>query len=249
MVNSDQTWRKFDKHFFDYGFLKFAEKWNKKKFIYGASLGFNYWNFTSQEVKIIKKLLKNFSGISVREKGSVKLIKKYLGINPTIVLDPTLLINKKYYLNIIKNYKCNIHINNNYILIYRIGSNKNINNLAIKAKQQLNYKIYDYYLNKNSTIEDFIYLIVNCKAVITNSYHGTLFSIIFNKPFISFNKKSGAKERLISLGNLFGFSNRIFDFNQNPNIRLLITPLKINYFVFHNLRKKSINYIKKNLNF
>lgn len=42
IVNSDQTWRKFDKHFLDYGFLKFAEKWNIKKIIYGASLGYNY---------------------------------------------------------------------------------------------------------------------------------------------------------------------------------------------------------------
>ena len=124
MVNSDQTWRKFDKHFYDYGFLKFAEKWNIKKFVYGASLGFNYWTFTSQDIKIIKNLLKNFSGISVREKGSVKLIKKYLGINPTIVLDPTLLINKKYYLNIIKNYKCGIDINNNYIIHIEIFMTK-----------------------------------------------------------------------------------------------------------------------------
>ena len=247
MVNSDQTWRKFDKHFYDYGFLKFAENWKIKKFIYGASLGYNYWTFNSKDEKIIKSLLNNFTGISVREKGSIKLIKKYLGINTTFVLDPTLLIDKKYYLNLIKNYKCCININNNYILIYLVSKNKSINILAKNASEKLKYKIYYFYLNKTSIVENFLYLIVNCKAVITNSYHGTIFSIIFNKPFISFNKKRGAKERLISLGELFGFSNRIFDFNQNPNIRLLIKPLKINYSIINILRKESINYIKKNL--
>ncbi len=40
MVNSDQTWRKFDRHFFDYGFLRFAKNWKKIKFDYAASLGF-----------------------------------------------------------------------------------------------------------------------------------------------------------------------------------------------------------------
>ena len=71
MVNSDQTWRKFDRHFYDIGFLKFAEKWNTPKFIYGASLGYNYWTFSKEDENIAKNLLKNFSGISVREQGSI----------------------------------------------------------------------------------------------------------------------------------------------------------------------------------
>jgi len=91
MVNSDQTWRKFDNHFYDYGFLKFSEKWKKKKFIYGASLGYDYWSLNKQDEIIIKDLLKSFSGISIREQGSLNLIKKHLGIEPVLVLDPTLL--------------------------------------------------------------------------------------------------------------------------------------------------------------
>ena len=56
---------------------------------------------TKRDQNIIKILLKNFTGVSVREKNSVELINKYLGIKPLFVLDPTLLIDKKYYLNII----------------------------------------------------------------------------------------------------------------------------------------------------
>ena len=78
IVNSDQTWRKFDRHFYDIGFLKFAEKWDIPKFIYGASLGFSKWKMTKLDVNIAKNLLKNFTGISVREKGSVNLVNLFL---------------------------------------------------------------------------------------------------------------------------------------------------------------------------
>ena len=92
MVNSDQTWRRWDSNFYDIAFLKFAEKWNKPKFVYATSLGFDKWKFTKIDENIAKYLIKNFTGISVREKGSVKLIEENLGIKPFFVLDPTLLI-------------------------------------------------------------------------------------------------------------------------------------------------------------
>ena len=95
MVNSDQTWRKFDKFFYDYAFLRFARNWNIPKIIYGASLGYDYWPLNSKDERIAKLLLKNFTGISIREKDSIKLIKNHLGIEPIFVIDPTLLIEKK----------------------------------------------------------------------------------------------------------------------------------------------------------
>ena len=59
MVNSDQTWKKFDKNFLDYGFLKFAENWNIKKFAYAPSLGYDYWPLSYKDV-IIKRIIKKF---------------------------------------------------------------------------------------------------------------------------------------------------------------------------------------------
>jgi hypothetical protein len=112
MVNSDQTWSRNRKlPIFDYGFLNFSNKWKIPKFIYGASMGTDYWQFSRKFDMKAKNLLKNFTGISVREKGIVKLAKKHLGIKPLFVLDPTFLINKNYYLEIIKNYKRNFNFN------------------------------------------------------------------------------------------------------------------------------------------
>ncbi len=248
MVNSDQTWRKFDKHFYDYGFLRFAENWNKKKFIYGAS-GIEFWNFDKKEIKIIKNLLKNFIGISVREKGSTNLVEKYLNITPDVVIDPTLLIDKKYYLYLIKDYPKNIY-NNDYIFIYSFSSYKNIpamKNFINKASSILNYDIYEYPFNNKSKVEDFIYNISNCKAVVTCTFHGTLLSIIFNKPFITFTFDNKGKERLISLGKLLSVENRFVNKDEEPDVNLLTTPLNINYSIIKELRKQSINFIKKSL--
>ena len=248
MVNSDQTWRKFDGHFYDYGFLRFAENWNKIKFIYGAS-GIEYWNISKKEIKLIKNLLKNFTGISVREKGTVKLVEKYLNITPEVVIDPTLLIDKEKYLYLIKNYDNN-NYNNDYIFIYSFSPYKNfttMNNFVHHASEILNYDIYEYPYNNESIVEDFIYKISNCKAVVTSTFHGTVLSIIFNKPFITFTLNNKGKERLTSLGKILSIENRFFSSGEKPDVNLLKTPLNINYSIIKELRNKSINFIKKSL--
>ena len=246
MVNSDQTWRKFDKHFYDIGFLKFAKNWNIPKFVYGASLGFSDWKLTKKEEIIIKDLIKNFTDISTREKSSVKIIKSHLGIEPKFVLDPTLLIDKKYYLNIIKYYKEKL-INDKYIFIYLFKMPNNIREVINNATKLFGYKIYNVDMNEENSVQKFIYGIIHCKAVITNSFHGTVFSILFNKPFITFIFKNSPKERLLSLKSVFKLNNRIIFYNQRPNISLLNTSLNINYTILKLLKIQSINYLKKNL--
>ena len=174
------------------------------------------------------------------------MIKKYFGINPEIVLDPTLLINKKYYYNLIKNHPNNSK-NNDYIFVYKKYGPEQLKGFILKASNELNYNIYNYKLNNKSKIEDFIYFLANSKAVITNSYHGTIFAIIFNKPFVSFSWKGSAGERLNSLANLLRIKNRIICNNKIPETKLLIKPLNINIEILNKMKIKSINFIKKNL--
>ena len=247
MVNSDQTWRYFDKNFYDYGFLKFAENWNIKKFVYGASLGYDVWKFTKKEEEVAKNLIKNFSDISVREKGSIKLIKEHFGITPTLVLDPTLLIDKKYYLNIIKDYKGNKVINKKYIFAYTVLDSKIIIQRMKEASRIFKYETYFLGLNNYTTVENFLYYMINSDCVITNSFHGTIFSILFNKPFITIYANFNARERYRALGDLFGIHDRIFENRQKPNLKQLINPLKIDLTSLNQLKLQSINFLKKNL--
>ena len=246
MVNSDQTWYKFDEHFYDYGFLKFAENWTIPRFIYGTSFLWDYWPFYLEDEQIAKRLLKKFSGISVREKDSVELIKKHLGYNSEFVLDPTLLIDKKYYLNLISDFKPNITKKKDYIFVYNINENRYIINLMQKASKKYNYDVYYFPLNNGSSVYNFLYYLINSKAVISNSFHGTIFSILFNKPFLSAYKK-GTKKRFNTLAYLFNISDRLLMFGQKPNYDLLIQPLDIKYELLNEMRHKSINFLKKNL--
>ena len=248
MVNSDQTWNKY-KFFLDIGFLKFAEKWKIPKFVYGASLGHDFWQFPKKFDIQAKKLLKKFTGISVRERGAVDLVKKHLGIKPLFVLDPTFLINKSYYLELIKNFKKNNNLNNKYICVYQLDKNNIISDFIKYASKQLNYQIYRIKAYGKNYIENFIYGFNICKAVITDSFHGTVFSIIFNKPFISFINTRRGRGRFFSLNETFKIKDRIIFPNNGTkiNINLLTIPLNINKENLNILKNISINYLKKNL--
>lgn len=139
-------------------------------------------------------------------------------------------------------------MNDNYIFIYMAnnGGLKEINNFINNVKLKLDYQIYNFSMYENDYIEKFIYGIYNCKAVITNSYHASIFSIIFNKPFITFKSKEDG--RFNSLIDLFNCTERIINFNQNPDIYLLKKPLKINKTILNPLIIFSNNYLKRNLN-
>ena len=206
----------------------------------------DYWTLHKEE-KIAKKLLKSFTGVSIREQNSINLVKHHFGIIPEFVLDPTLLIDKKYYLDLVRNYPKFEIINENYIFVYDLSLRKKLKLLSLKASNELNYKIYEFILNNTNPLEDFIYYIANCKGVLTNAYHGTLFSIIFNKPFIYFYNKN-YDERFESLGSIFDLKNRFNSYEVfGSNFTLLKKPLKLNTSLIRSLKIKSINFIKKNL--
>ena len=250
MVNSDQTWRKWSSDFYNIAFLKFSRNWDVPKFIYGASTGLDYWPFSKEIDKIAKYLLKNFTGISFREMSTVKYAKEHLGLNSTFVLDPTMLIDKKYYMEIINNYKNNNNLSNlkDYILIYKLDKMRNMESFIKRVQYQLKYKILNIKLNDNDYIEKFLHGIFHSKAVITNSYHATLFAIIFNKPFVVFLNKYRGIERFKTIKEIYGIKDRFINILQKPNLSLLAIPLKINYTSINFYRKISIEYLKKHLN-
>lgn len=235
IVNSDQTWNIIqNKYLLDYGFLKFAENWAIPKFVYAASLAVDYWRFNKKFDNEAKRLLKKFNGISVREIGAIDMVEKHLGIRPIFVLDPTFIIDKKYYLDLIKNFKRDFNFKDKYLFVYQLDNNGIIKDFINKASIKLNYKIYRLNLKKKNFIENFLFGLNISEAVITDSFHGTAFSIIFNKPFVSYINSIRGRLRFYSLIKTFGLNDRIIFPKNNikPDINLL---------------SSSINYLKKNL--
>ena len=161
MVNSDQTWVNITPNFLpDIGFLKFAINWNIPKFIYGASYPLVEWRYSEKLSQNLGLLLKKINGISVRELSTIILAKKYFNVTPEFVLDPTLLIDKKYYLNLIKNYNGDFNSSQNYLCVYQLDNNTKIKKFIQSSSLQLKLTIHRVNINKANYIEDFIKCII-----------------------------------------------------------------------------------------
>ena len=249
IVNSDQVWAHNFRYLFAIGFLSFAKNWNIKKIIYGVSIGHDHWIIQKEKLKSLKELIKHFSGISVREEDSIDIINKSLGIKPQFVLDPTLLLDKTDYLEIIENYQSDIDRNQNYLCSYILDKSLSITNYIRNIADELKYNIIDIDFKNGNFIERFIFSINICKSIITDSFHGTLFSIIFNKPFISFINTNRGNARFLSLNRTFQLGGRFIyqKIFEKKEISLLLESPKINMTYFKILRTKSLNFLKNNL--
>lgn len=250
IVNSDQTWNVIEhKYLYDYGFLRFAQNWTIPKFVYAASLGVDFWRFSKEFDRNAKILLQNFTGVSVREIGAVDMVQKHFGFKPTYVLDPTFIIDKKYYLDVIKNFKRDFNFNDKYIFVYQLDRNRVMKDFINKASIKFNYKIFKVDLSKPNFIENFLFGVNMSKAIVTDSFHGTAFSIIFNKPFISYINTNRGRLRFYSLQKTFALKDRIIfpDKHIKPDINLLNIPLDINQDLLNSFRNFSIKYLKNNL--
>ena len=128
-----------------------------------------------------------------------------------------------------------------------------INNFLEKVKETLNINIYMVNENEQQQIYKFLYGIHRSRGVITDSFHATIFSIIFNKPFIAFVNQIGDDGRFKTIKDIFKLENRIYNINETAKISLLKTPLNINkkllilYNPLNSLKRKSLNYLKNNL--
>ena len=199
VVGSDVVWAQYDEFVNKIRYLDFKNNTDFKKIAYSASFGRDY--IPKENKKYLNKKLKKFDFISVREKSSIKLLKT-IGINNVYhTCDPTLLIDKKHWSSISKK----VNIRDKYIFVYLLGKDKKQREEITKIARNLNLKIVtiphanglynevddefgDYRLDDCSP-EEWIYLIENCEYVITDSFHGIVFSTIFEKKFIALKRE------------------------------------------------------------
>ena len=185
ICGSDQIWNTdltngFDKSYF----LDFVK--SGKRVSYAASIGRG-----SIDKKYLNKYvetLKKFYAVSIREETNLKELKQYGIDNIKVVLDPTLLLDIQNYKMILQNSRLNIK--ERFILVYRLEDTKEFNDIVHFVQSYLNLKIISlnkkrsYKNEKNLTTcgpEDFLYLFNRADFIITNSFHGTVFSILFEK--------------------------------------------------------------------
>lgn len=202
VVGSDQVWRAdFTKGYgYDY-FLDFVPD-NVAKASYAASFGLSEWNYTKKETDRIRLLLSRFNAVSVREDVGVELCKKHLQVNAEHVLDPTMLLNAEDYAAVISPRL----VEEDYVFVYWLGTKeekrKALANVNIGSK-----RIIDISLRGTDTlipIEDWLSYIKHADYIVTDSFHGCVFSILFQKQFSIWANDSGGNGRLKSLFTMLG---------------------------------------------
>lgn len=211
ITGSDQVWNPdFLRDTGNSYFLDFAPS-ESKKISYAASIALK---IKPELYNMYKNNLERFNHISIREKEHLYLLHELTNKPVKVTLDPTLLIDKTEWMNLSKRPK----INDKYILIYDIQYNDELVKLANRLSDEMNYKVisylnYNYYKKgiKSFYYEgpcEFIGYIENAQFVLTTSYHGAIFSIIFNKPFYVIpHNKTGS--RMINLLSSLGLEDRI----------------------------------------
>ena len=262
VVGSDQVWRPCYSSNIYNDFLNFCkEETSIKRIAYAASFGVKEWEFSEEQTEKCAILAKLFNAISVREDSSINLCKEFLGVDATHVLDPTLLLEKEDYIKLVE--KANEPTSNGKLFCYILDDNEKIKNSIQYIEQKLSVesfqvkaKICKGTISSKDNINDFIVpsptkwlrAFMDTEMVFTDSFHGCVFSIIFNKPFWIIGNKERGNARFDSLLKLFELENRLVDVNELKEINLT-TP--INWNRVNSIKKewqnKSIKFLEENL--
>lgn len=212
IVGSDQVWRpKYNWGFIDKMFLSFIPKEsNIKQLAYAASFGIKEWEYTDEQTTTCSELLSRFDAVSVRETDGIKVCKKYLKRDDAVcVLDPTLLLDKVEYEKICKDIP---HIEANTLCAYILDLDDEIRSKleTIANEKSLKLKIVSADNNCTLTVPKWIAMFRDAKCIITDSFHGTVFSIIFNKEFYSITNIERGGSRFTSLLSQFDLMSRLY---------------------------------------
>lgn len=211
---SDQVWNNYGSDSdFNY-FLEFVDD-SKKKIAYSASFG--YKKVPEFLVEDYKRLLNRFDAISVREKSGAIIVKNLIDKNAYVTCDPVLLLDEDTWN---RKIDINIEMKEPYLLCYFLAFNNAALDYATTYASKTGLKVVainniqkDFpgvKMLKFVSPERFVSLFANASAVITDSFHGTVFSLTFHKPFNTFvSEKSGVSSRIESLLDRLGLMSHI----------------------------------------
>lgn len=259
VVGSDQIWR--PRYFAGMwhtdpcnSFLPFTLQWNIKRYAYAASFGVDEWEYSQAKIDILKSAAQQFDAISVREKSGIDLCRNYLNVAAIQVVDPTMLLSKNDYLQLIE--KSKQPKSEGDLFCYILDMTQNVSNLIqciSRDKKLIPFYVKAEGLEKTSSIKERIHKPVeawirgfyDAKFVITDSFHACVFSILFGKPFIVVGNKGRGFTRFTSLLEMFSIEQNMIssvsDYNSEKDYNVPETTNAI----LDILRKESTAFLKQ----
>ena len=253
ITGSDQVWRKdYALSIRDDLFLSFENE--TKKISYAASFGANDYMLEGT-YEAIKKL----KAVSVRENSAQKYLLQS-GLNVETHIDPTMLLPKEHYFNLAS---CSNKSFSGGVCVYMLDTDTRISSILEKLASKDNLEIYSIGKKLSITVqnyhqcdsvvdsvEDWLKAFRDAKYIVTDSFHGCVFAILFNKQFITLGNKSRGIDRFITLLDTFDLKERLL---YNDSIEHFEEVLKreIDFVPVNNLllkeRANSERYLRENI--
>ena len=214
IVGSDQVWREayspwITNYFLD--FLGDKNKCNIKRYAYAASFGVSDNAISKDNIKKRSTLIRLFDRVSVRENSAIEYLEKTFNYDKaSIVLDPTLLLSNETYYKLMEKRDCHATGIVSYILDNNIEKEYIVSDIAKKiGKQQTKLTIRPTDTLKLVSVSKWLSSFAYADFIVTDSFHGCVFSIIFQKDFIAIGNKSRGLERFHNLLSNFNLSDRL----------------------------------------
>ena len=213
IAGSDQIWNTLFRRGREAAFYLDFGKPEVKRISYAAS--FATPDVVSEYREFVKEKLKGIDHISIREKTSLPLLASLGRLDGVAVCDPVFLLSKVQWHKTIEDVK---GYNEKYILVYLTDQSHEIEQISREMAKAQGWKIYvvgafkTSYANRNFVNAgplEFVKLIENAQFVISNSFHGSAFALIFEKNFCVVNRKEGINERMKSMLADMGIENRL----------------------------------------
>lgn len=201
IVGSDQVWRPQCNQKLDDSFLQFASDSRIRKIAYAASFGVDYWEYNYKSTKKYAELLKKFDFVSVRENSGITLCQKYLNTDAQENLDPTLLLDERDYLDLCASVKKN---NSKFLAAYILDMTNEKKDILkhLSEEKQLAIRYFSAEAESKLTIQEWLAMFRDASYIVTDSFHGTIFSIIFKKDFQCLYNNNRGNARFESIMNL-----------------------------------------------
>lgn len=246
IVGSDQVWRySYSYHYLEDMFLDFARDYSCLKITYAASFGVDIWDYPVDRANNVKELVKQFNAVSIREDSGVVLCRKELGIDAVTALDPTLLLYSTDY----ERFCAELDPEEEpFLTAYVLDMTEEKYSYidAVAKVRGLKVKIL-VASETGASIEEWLSSIKNAEFVITDSYHGSIFSLIFKKQFQTFINRGRGQDRFTTLFRRLDLMNRLID----PPFSLLAEDDVIDYSAvslrLRNLREESLAFLGSSL--
>jgi len=213
IAGSDQVWNTKISGGDSTYFLDFVKDKNKKG-SYAASIGFS--SLTKEEKSWYYKLLNDFEYLNVREEAGAKLIKEITGRDAAVTLDPTLLLDAQHWKKLAKKPE----VDEDYILTYQVGMDRDLLDYAEYLGKTYGCPVYSIPLPQggfikakpliNLGLEEWLGYFQHAKYVVTDSFHGLVFSLIMEREFcVCYSERERSlTSRQLNLMNLLGIEGR-----------------------------------------